>query len=360
MQNKTDLTTDKLKEEISLLLKSNAHTLPSERLLAQEYGVSRYTIRHAISKLAQEGYVKSIQGSGNILTGKDPLSQKNTVLLIVNTDSEYIYPSAIELLGKKFKQIGYTLRVVTTNYDYSLERHYLLEADGADYIGIIIEPCYSAYMTPNSDLFDKIYSDGFPLLFINGIYPNVKNFPVVKDDNISGGYLAGEYLSQNYHARISAILQSDNISGQEKLIGLYDFINHSSVELRNENTYFFLTRDLYDLQKRQNTDFIIKYIDKYINDCTAIVCQNDEIAYYLIKELGIRGIFVPNDLSVISFDNSFMSDISRIPITSLAHERHLKVDIIADTFMDILKGKRNIYISLPWYINEKSSSTSIG
>lgn len=38
--------------------------LPPERQLAEEYGVSRFTIRQAVEKLASIGVVRIVQGSG--------------------------------------------------------------------------------------------------------------------------------------------------------------------------------------------------------------------------------------------------------------------------------------------------------
>ncbi|MGL4865314.1 GntR family transcriptional regulator [Cetobacterium sp.] len=42
--------------------------LPTERILALKYGVSRYTVREAIKKLNSIGSLISIQGSGNFVT----------------------------------------------------------------------------------------------------------------------------------------------------------------------------------------------------------------------------------------------------------------------------------------------------
>nr|WP_275938605.1 GntR family transcriptional regulator [Pectobacterium brasiliense] len=41
--------------------------LPPERQLAEEYGVSRFTIRQALEKLASIGAIHMVQGSGNFI-----------------------------------------------------------------------------------------------------------------------------------------------------------------------------------------------------------------------------------------------------------------------------------------------------
>jgi GntR family transcriptional regulator len=61
---------DQLRETVLAL--SPGDPLPPERLLAEQWGVARMTIRQAIASLAREGLVRSIQGRGN-LRAPDPL-----------------------------------------------------------------------------------------------------------------------------------------------------------------------------------------------------------------------------------------------------------------------------------------------
>jgi len=45
--------------------------IPTEEELARKYGVSRLTVRKAKEKLSAEGLIRSIQGSGSFLTGRE-------------------------------------------------------------------------------------------------------------------------------------------------------------------------------------------------------------------------------------------------------------------------------------------------
>ena len=61
---------DQLRETVLAL--SPGDPLPPERVLAEQWGVARMTIRQAIASLAREGLVRSIHGRGN-LRAPDPL-----------------------------------------------------------------------------------------------------------------------------------------------------------------------------------------------------------------------------------------------------------------------------------------------
>jgi LacI family transcriptional regulator len=51
---------------------------------------------------------------------------------------------------------------------------------------------------------------------------------------------------------------------------------------------------------------------------TAVVCHNDMLAIGLMRRLADRRVDVPNDLSVVGFDNIFGADFCHPPLTTLA------------------------------------------
>ncbi|UXY09913.1 GntR family transcriptional regulator [Kosakonia sp. ML.JS2a] len=61
---KKDFVTQDLLSKIYQISEPGPRKLPPERQLAQEYGVSRFTIRQAVEKLASIGVVRIVQGSG--------------------------------------------------------------------------------------------------------------------------------------------------------------------------------------------------------------------------------------------------------------------------------------------------------
>lgn len=61
---KKEFVTQDLLSKIYQSSESGPRKLPPERQLAEEYGVSRFTIRQAIEKLASIGVVRVVQGSG--------------------------------------------------------------------------------------------------------------------------------------------------------------------------------------------------------------------------------------------------------------------------------------------------------
>ena len=52
--------------------------LPSENVLASQFGVSRMTVRHALEKLVQENIIEKRRGLGNFVTNKSDAISKHS------------------------------------------------------------------------------------------------------------------------------------------------------------------------------------------------------------------------------------------------------------------------------------------
>ncbi|WP_405686404.1 GntR family transcriptional regulator [Streptomyces sp. NBC_01387] len=49
--------------------------IPSENALANEYGLSRPTVRRALAALAEEGFVYAVSGRGTFVTDREPAAR---------------------------------------------------------------------------------------------------------------------------------------------------------------------------------------------------------------------------------------------------------------------------------------------
>ena len=87
-----------------------------------------------------------------------------------------------------------------------------------------------------------------------------------------------------------------------------------------------------------------------------MVCYNDQVAYPLLDLLMTKHIAVPEQMAVVSFDNSYFSNFSSRRITSLSHGEHNVGRIAAETLMRIFEGKEVQSQQVPWDLVEKESS----
>ena len=105
-----------------------------------------------------------------------------------------------------------------------------------------------------------------------------------------------------------------------------------------------------------HNDILTHFLQFYLKDCTAVVCYNDEIADRLIRLLLSKSRRVPEDVAVVSFDNSYYSDLCPVRITSLAHEAHKMGGLSAQLLMDQMAGEKVRSAVISWKLIHKGSS----
>ena len=86
-----------------------------------------------------------------------------------------------------------------------------------------------------------------------------------------------------------------------------------------------------------------------------MVCYNDEIAHHLIRRLLEFGRAVPGDVAVVSFDNSFYSQIGPVPITSIGHKTNRMGKAAAAMLLDMLSGGKPQSLLLEWELFLRTS-----
>ena len=96
-------------------------------------------------------------------------------------------------------------------------------------------------------------------------------------------------------------------------------------------------------------------LQQQLGSCTAVVCYNDEIAFHLIRTLLRAGKRVPEDVAVVSFDNSYYSTFGPVGITSAGHEPHAMGRAAADALLSQLRRQPCPSVCLPWTLYPRQS-----
>lgn len=356
--NKYETLTKLLTEQITKNLQQGIIALPTEAELCAQYQVSRQTVRTALTCLRNQGIITSRQGSGSYATGLLPAPEKNIIPILVASSQEYIYPSLLSDIQNTLSSQGYQLQIYPTDNDVSAEREHLLTLLQNPPRGMIVEGSKSALPTPNLDLYEKLKKEGTFLLFLHNRYSALPDEICIKDDNYYGGYLLARHLIDLGHTQIAGLFKMDDLQGPERYLGVAACLRDLGYELRDRHVGWFNTIDNEALRKRQDTRFLTRFIQEQLVGCSAVICYNDEVAYWLIKELSYADIRVPHDLSVVCFDNSYLSDLSKIRITTLTHRPHEMGRSVADCIIQKLQGISVVSQEIPWEIVHKESDSA--
>jgi GntR family transcriptional regulator of arabinose operon len=296
--------------------------LPTEKELCGYYQVSRQTVRQALHVLEQEGSITKIQGSGSYPTGLRSDPQQNRIAVLLPSDSDYIYARLCSDVQGALAAAGFSVSVYVTAYSVSRERDILSRLLSEPLAGLLIDPVKNALPNPNLDLYEHLWSRGCPTVFLQENYEHFPAHPQVSMDSYEGARALVSVLLEQGHNGIAGIFQSDVKAGHGRYLGYVHACMEAGISWREENVFWYSCRELAALQKKQVTGFLRDFIRQSLETCSGVIAQNDEIAYWLIKELQRIDRHVPEDVAVVSFDDSYLCEFSHPWITSLAPEKN--------------------------------------
>ena len=335
-----------LRQLCASLRQQGQSRLPGEQALCDSYHCSRETVRHALELLAEEGLILRMHGSGTYLSG-DPA---RGMRIAVVTSSLQLFRD----LERVFSAQGFSVEAYATGNRVMEERAVLERLLSDPPAGILLEGAKTALPSPNLDLLTRIETLRIPLVFLHAGFPVPEAAPCVQDDNAGGAKLLTRYLLDRGHREIAAVLKSDDRQGHERYEGFISTLLKAGCTVREERIFWFDTVQREALIAGRD-EWMYAFIRRRLPGCTAVLCYNDEIAYPMIHCLRAEGLRVPEDMAVVSFDNSHYCTNGPVSITSLAHERHQMGSTAAGALLDLIRGRSVHSVQLPWSIRERAS-----
>ncbi|SYW12368.1 Transcriptional repressor AraC [Oenococcus oeni] len=295
--------------------------LPTESYLMAEFGVSRFTVRRAIDELVNENFVRRVQGDGMYIKDWHKTNKADddlqTIAVITTHIADYIFPNIINAIDNVVSKAGYSLILANTHNDPKRERDSLLRLLKLKPAAWIIEPTQSAVNHENINLYRQIEKLNVPALFINSSYPGI-NFPYLRTDDETGVFKLTNYLFSIGHRRIIGAFQIDDLQGVDRMKGFTKaYLNHPyfSDQL---STIMYKSTDGYEMIFDRIMNF---YNNQNINKPDAIICYNDQFAISLIDTFKEQGWRIPEDISIIGFDDFKMSSYITPTLTTLSHPK---------------------------------------
>ncbi|OIL24207.1 GntR family transcriptional regulator [Oenococcus oeni] len=295
--------------------------LPTESDFMAEFDVSRFTIRRAIDELVNENFVRRVQGNGMYIKDWHKVNKADedlrTIAVITTHVADYIFPNIINAIDEVISDAEYSLILANTHNDPKRERDNLLRLLKLKPSAWIIEPTQSAVNRENLDLYQQIKKLDVPAVFINSSYPGI-GFLCLKTDDRGSLFELTNYLFSIGHRRIIGVFQIDDIRGVERMKGFADaYLGHPYFSDR-QTTIMYKSTDDYDKIFTRITNF---YKNQTVDKPDAIICYNDQLAIALIDNLKEQGWKIPEDISIIGFDDYNISRYITPTLTTLSHPK---------------------------------------
>ena len=229
-----------------------------------------------------------------------------TVGVLIPDISTPIYPVIYKGINERAMEYGYTLFLGDTKRDLTNERKYIATMMENRVAGLLVSP-----VSNDISHLEEVVKNQIPIIYFGGKVNESMN-DYIGIDNLRGGALAVEHLTELGHQRITMICDDLNTRTRYDRVEGY----------RNAMINSGLTPDVFiddeGLKGRKCGSAAIKRILKRNQEApTAVFALNDLMAIGVMEALNTAGLRVPEDISVMGYDDIPFASLPMIGLSTI-------------------------------------------
>ncbi|MFD2831164.1 LacI family DNA-binding transcriptional regulator [Corticicoccus populi] len=302
--------------------KSNVSIATVSKVINNKGGVGEKTRKRVLEAMAELDYHPNLAAS--VLMGKNT---KTIGLLIPDLANPY-FSEIAKSIEDRAHNYGYNIIICSTEYIYQKERKYISLLKQKNVDGFIFVSGFE-----NSEQISKLLEEKFPLIAVTRDFPML-TINSVGVDNYRGGYQAGHHFIQNGHENI-LIIGYDVWSNRERIRGFKDALSDSG---REYNLHSHIMDQIEGDHYENGYTGIQQGMEKDMN-ITAVFAGNDLLAVGAVRGLKELSLSVPEDVSIIGFDNSKITRVIDPPLTTIAQPIQELGEKVMDMIIENIQNK---------------------
>lgn len=230
----------------------------------------------------------------------------NMIGLILPSVSNKFFADIASTIISECRTNGYTTIVMDVSEKEEFQKECIrsLVTRGVD--GMIIAPCGD-----DPTQLEMINETYFPVVLIDRYFKD-SSLSYVTANNFQGGMMAVRHLIAQGHNKIACIQGViESIPNQKRVNGYKQAMKEAGLE---DNIY--VQGDAFSIQNGYvETKFMLSGYSAY--KPTAIFALSNTIVLGVVKAIKESGLKIPEDISVISFDDNIYLDYMEPPITRI-------------------------------------------
>lgn len=339
--------------------------LPSEVRLAAQFGVSRGTLRQALTRLRADGYLEVVPGRGTFVrrtTPRRPEARRRVVGVVVPWVSRPALPDVLTAIEDELHGRGYSMLVGSSGNMPAQEAgrlHRILE-EGVS--GLIVYPLDH----PDAQIYARLVEEAFPLVLVDRHLVGL-HIDAVLPDNVGGAYAAVSHLIALGHRRV-AFVSSDNLSTTSVLERMQGYQQALAAHgLEQDPSFVFTGLPAVPPHAEDRQRVIVENalrVKRFLQGrpVTAVFALHDRIALSVLEAARLLGRRVPEEISVVGFDDDPVASASSIALTTVAQPREEIGRLAARLVLDRIEGRRAevARIVLPTSLVARRSTAPVG
>lgn len=312
------------------------------KALRDEPDVAEST-RSRLKLLAQQmGYVPDSTAQG-LRNGRTRLFG-----LAIPSMANPIFARIVLSIQERAYEMGYDVLLGFTLHNPEREETWLHRFLSRRVDGLFISPVYR--LEQEAGVYRELIARKTPVVLLGHTAPFCSNFVNVATDDLTAGFALTQHLLQLGHKRI-AFLSGPPATPwtRERFEGYRRALRQAGIEV-DEKLIFQAGRTAEDGAKAA-----LQMIHE-APDATAVQAINDLVAAGCSEVLLKQGLRIPEDVSVVGFGNSMLSEFFRVPLTTIDQPKHRLGVAAMESMVQLLRGSRPESKRLPAQLVVRASS----
>lgn len=309
----------RVQEYIRDLISSNVlkvgDRIPTEKDLMERFGVSKITVVNALAGLVNEKIITRVPGKGTFVSEPEPemsaTSPINSVKpvdkaggemgtrligLILPSIYDYFTIRLIQGIQQALNENDYRCVIYLSEGDIDKEKEAIKTCSSIGVEGLLIFPVDEELF--NEEILSMKFA-GFPFVLIDRYLPGVETHYIASDGRL-GANMAVNYLWELGHREIAICSDSpiQTVTVQERIDGYMNAFKEKGALI---NPAHIVTGFELGSLEQAETHPLYRYIKNRM--ATAYITLNGSLAvkiYQIARQVGLK---VPEDISIISFDD---------------------------------------------------------
>ena len=286
--------------------------------------ISDQTVAKVQEKLEESGYIPNMAA---VLLAQN---SSKIVCVVLSDDVSYegkmiqdpFVSGMLNYLAKELDQAGYFMMLKEEKDIQKVVRY----ASMWNMAGLIL----IGYCTVD---YEKLREQmHIPFVVVDAYKNPEKKYADVGIDNIRGGYLAGEYLVKMGHERILYLAISDEDCDHDRYLGLVEALQEKGIFQEKEDFKLLSPVKAVRLKKYEE-------IYRELGDHTAAFLASDVLAVEFMNFLQGKGVRIPEDFSIIGFDDIPLASCVRPPLTTISQDLRERSQKAVQLLRELMDGE---------------------
>ena len=259
-------------------------------------------------------------------------NKTKTIGLIIPDLENPFFSSLAKKIEIEFRKYGYTVIMVNTNEEYQNDVDLIKFLYGRNVDGMLIALSADTYGN-EKEVIEELEKLSTPFVLMDRVLDEFDCNQVIFNNKV-GEYLATKHLIEHGHSKIGYLsVRNGSLSGYFRHLGFEKAMRESDLSI--EDNLLKYGSFSYEFGYSASEEIIR-------NGASAIVAANDLIAFGAIKRIGELGLSVPENISVVGYDNLEINDMLNIGLSSIDQNTDKLAESSIDLLMNVMNGEKEI------------------